>query len=415
MLERVFRDPVLSGLKTSVFNAPLEDLAGILKRQRYSLRTIYDYLRCAGHFAHWLQSRVQSESPITKASVDQFLNQHLRDCQCPVPRWNPCARARLSQFFTILRSYGLASEMPMPVKTPVDRIIEEYAAHLRVAQGATAGTCVRYTFLVREFLESVYASGPVDLSSLRATHIIDFVSCRTKRVRPNRKGLTAALRSFLRFGLMRGLCAADIVDAVPTAPCWKLSRLPKSLTAEQAHRLLDCFNRSTSIGRRNYAITLCLLRLGLRAGEVAGLSLDDVGWQQATVTIRPTKVRRSCVLPLPGEVARAIAVYLRYGRPKISGRQLFVRHLAPMELPITGSAIRQVVRSAFRQAGIDTPSQGSHVLRHTAATLMVQRGATIKEVADVLRHRHIDTTMMYTKVDLATLSLVALPWPEVRR
>jgi integrase len=214
---------------------------------------------------------------------------------------------------------------------------------------------------------------------------------------------------------MKGLCEAGIVDAVPTAPCWKLSRLPKSLTAEQASRLLDCFNRSTAIGRRDYAITLCLLRLGLRAGEVAGLSLDDIDWVHATIQIRSTKVRRASVLPLPGEVGRAVASYLRHVRPRISGRQLFVRHMTPIGVPFTGSAVRAVVRKTFRQAGIDVPSHGTHVLRHTAATLMMQRGATIKEVADVLRHRTIDTTIVYTKVDLPTLSSVALPWPEVQR
>jgi site-specific recombinase XerD len=414
MLERVFRDPVvLSDLKTGRFSKPLDDLIDFLTEQRYSLSSIQEYLAIAGHFAYWEQTNTPTGSALTAMSVDRFLNEHLGRCHCRVPRWTRSEKARLGRFMAILRVHGLVSEVEVQfAATSVDLMIDEYTAYLRDARGATPGTCREYSFLVREFLETVYGTNSVDLPSLTPTRVIDFVSGRTKRIRSNSKGVTSALRSFLRFAEMKGLCEHSIIDAVPTVPRWKLTRLPKSLTIEQANQLLDCFDQSTAVGRRDYAITLCMLRLGLRAGEVAGLALEDIDWPQATVQIQSTKMRRASSLPLPEDLGRAIASYLQYGRPRIKSRRIFVHHIAPLGASFTASAVRAVVGRAFQRAGLQVPSRGSHVLRHTAATLMVQHGASIKEVADVLRHRTIDTTVIYTKVDLPTLSSVALPWPE---
>jgi integrase len=161
-------------------------------------------------------------------------------------------------------------------------------------------------------------------------------------------------------------------------------------------------------------MTLCLAQMGLRAGEVAALSLDDIDWRAGTLQLGRAKERRTSTLPLPACVGRAVVSYLRDGRPRTPRRQVFVRHRAPIGEPITSSAVSAVVRRAFVRARLDVAFRGAHVLRHTAATRMVRAGASLKEVADVLRHRSLDTVMIYTKLDLPALAEVVQPWPEVR-
>jgi len=161
-------------------------------------------------------------------------------------------------------------------------------------------------------------------------------------------------------------------------------------------------------------MALCMSQLGLRSHEVAHLRLDDIDWRAGTIQIGG-KSRRTSVLPLPADVGRAIVAYLRRGRPTTSERFIFIRHFMPAGTAMTAHAIRAAIRKAFARTGYVLPCMGTHVLRHTAATRMVRAGATIKEVADVLRHRCIDTTALYTKVDLPRLAEVAFPWPEVQR
>ncbi len=177
--------------------------------------------------------------------------------------------------------------------------------------------------------------------------------------------------------------------------------------------MLAVFDRDTDIGRRDYAIALCLYQLALRASDVARLRIDDIDWRSGVVQI-VGKSRRACRLPLPAAVGRGVAKYLREGRPKSSSRHVFVRHCVPLGDPIDACAVRSIIRRAFARTGLDVPSRGTHVLRHTAATRMVRAGASLKEVADVLRHRSLDTTAIYTKVDLPRLAAVALPWPKVQ-
>jgi integrase len=186
------------------------------------------------------------------------------------------------------------------------------------------------------------------------------------------------------------------------------------LSDAEVTTFLSSFDRTTPLGRRDYAIAMCLAELGLRALEVARLTLDSVDWRSGTITIAPGKCRRSDRLPLPPAVAAAIADYLRHGRPVASTRALFVHHRPPRGQGVGPATVRGAVRRAYARAGLNASLTGTHVLRHTAATRMLRGGASMKQIADVLRHRSIDTTAIYAKVDLGTLARVALPWPEAR-
>jgi site-specific recombinase XerD len=292
--------------------------------------------------------------------------------------------------------------------------MESYERYLREVRGVTLGTARVYGREVSLFLEWKYDSGPMEVSNLKLSNLFEFVLARSKQCQGHTiKNVTSALRSFLGFLHLQGQVDSELAKAVPTVAHWRLAELPKSLTEAQLDQLLRSFDHEMTTGRRDYAITLCLAQLGLRAGEVANLSLDDIDWRESTITIRTGKARRSTVLPLPMRLGRAIVCYLREGRPPTSIRQVFVSHRRPVVDALSSSAVRMVVRRAFERAGLEVPSRGTHVLRRTAATRLVQSGATLKEVADVLRHRSFDTTVLYTKVDLPSLASVALPWPEV--
>lgn len=294
----------------------------------------------------------------------------------------------------------------------IDALLRAFDTHLHTARGATQATRREYGRYVREFLERTFRALKVDVGKLDSRDLIDFVTERAKRCKPGTAKLVAtALRSFLRFLQMSGVCDARLVAAVPTIPNWKLARLPKTLTTAQLRALLGAFDRSSATGLRDYAIALCLVQLGLRAHEVAQLSLDDINWRAGTLRIAIGKARRESMLPLPMTVARGLVTYLRRGRPVEAGRSVFVRHRVSIGKPLTSSAVCSAIRRAFERAEIAAPSKGTHALRHTAATRMLRGGASLKDLADVLRHRSLDTTAIYTKVDLGRLAMVALPWP----
>jgi site-specific recombinase XerD len=296
------------------------------------------------------------------------------------------------------------------VSESADEVLAAFEAHLRTARGAVPATCRGYTFFVGEFLRTTFGTRPLDFLEMSADHVISFVAGRAARSSPGTAKLAAtALRSFFHYLQMQGLCPEHLIDAIPIVAFWKRSQLPKILNDEQLAAFLRAFDRTTALGRRDYAMALCLAHLGLRAVDVAGLTLDDIDWRHGVVRLGG-KPRRVSLLPLPATVGHALVAYLRGGRPATSHRGVFVRHVAPIR-PLDRGGVRAAIRRAFDRSGVPVPSKGSHVLRHTAATRMLRSGASLKDLADVLRHRSLDTTLIYAKVDLPRLSQVALPWP----
>jgi site-specific recombinase XerD len=257
------------------------------------------------------------------------------------------------------------------------------------------------------------ASGPVDLQQLTGEVLRGFVVDRARCHSPRTaRRSAAAARSFVRFLHLYGVIDGRVAQAVPTVRDTRRATLPKALTPAQLRQLFGAIDPSTPARRRDHAMLLCLASLGLRAKEVAELSLDAIDWRAGMLTIATSKARRAHRLPLPAGVGRAIATYLRSGRPVTAVRQVFVRHFAPIGAPLTSAVVTRAVQRAFHRSGLEVASRGAHTLRHTAATAMVRAGVSLKAVADVLRHRSLDTTALYTKVDLPRLRDVARPWPE---
>ena len=198
--------------------------------------------------------------------------------------------------------------------------------------------------------------------------------------------------------------------AVPKVARWKLATLPKHLPADQVQRVLKACDRETALGRRNYAILLLLARLGLRAGEVIRLRIDDIDWEHGCLMVRG-KAGRMAQLPLPADVARAMARYIRHGRPRCDCRALFIRDYAPRSGLYGANSVAKIVWRALKVAGVNSARAGAHLLRHSLATDMLRRGASLDEIGEILRHRSADTTAIYAKVDLNALRSLALAWP----
>ena len=221
--------------------------------------------------------------------------------------------------------------------------------------------------------------------------------------------MSGALRCYLRFRALAGDDIRGLQDAVPNAAHWRLATLPEVFTEEEIQRLLDSFERVTCSPKRAYAMARCLTDLGLRASEVVGLQLEDLNWREGTICLAAGKLRRASVLPLRAEVGRAIADYLKTERPLTSSRAVFVRHVAPHYRPIGPGVVRRAIRDAYQRCGW-THSR-VHILRHSIASNLLRHGTPLKEIADLLRHRSLDTSMIYTKVDLRRLTAVAMSWP----
>ena len=222
--------------------------------------------------------------------------------------------------------------------------------------------------------------------------------------------MITGLRSFLRYARYRGHIKTDLASVVPPVANWALAGLPKYLPSGAAQRVLAACDQSTVIGKRDHAILLLLARLGLRAGEIVAMRLEDIDWANAELAVRSKKGEGWARLPLPVDVGQAMARYLKV-RPRSPYRNVFVRDYAPHTPFVASRPVSVLVRKAIERAGVRSAHTGAHVFRHTLATEMLRHGASLDEIGRVLRHRHPDTSAIYAKVDIEALRQLALPWP----
>lgn len=415
MIDHFFVRPrVRDRIRSNSLGAWLPAYIAYLDARGHPRGTIRRNVRAVEHFGAWLASEHIDPQDVTQTTVRSFLQEHLPDCRCltPAPTYPRQVRAALGH---LLRLPGGPLQRPRPESppTPVEAFIELYRAHLRTDRGLAESTCSYRLRYARGFLRGRFGDGPVCWATLRPEDLMTFTAAYAARCRPGSAQVAAcSLRSLLRFLQLHGHCTPALVAAVPHIPSWSLDHLPRTMSEDQLRRFLSGFDRTTPTGRRDYAMARCQVDLGLRASEVIALRLEDLDWRRGTLRIAGGKVGRARELPLPQEVGRAIAEYLRRDRPVTTSRHAFVRHTVPAGGAIGPALIRGVIRRAFARVEGCTHLAGTHILRHTAATRLHRRGASLKEVADLLGHRSLDTTAIYTKVDLPALAAVALPWPE---
>lgn len=415
MLDHVARDrqEQARSLGAELYLA-LEGFGESLQKRHYALRTVAMYRRAATHFARWVDRRRKPASRVDQALVSTFLLEHLPVCGCPgrVPRVLFTVRAALNLFLAELRERGVVDPPVSSLTALVSHALDEYDVFLRDTCGLSQATRHYRRRYIGEFLAARFGAGTIDSERLGIRDVEDFLCRRADRwSRESLHVVACSLRSWLRHQQLLGKDMSCQIAGVPRIPRWRLARLPDVLTDAEVATLLEAFDRQTPTGRRDYAIACCLADLGLRACEVALLQLDDADWRRGALRLAGGKARRVDWLPIPPRLGRAIVDYLRHGRPPTTSRALFVRHRGPLGAPIRASVVRQVMQRAAVLASLGDRWRGPHLLRHTTATRLLRRGVTLKGIADVLRHRSLDTTAIYAKVNVDALREVAMPWP----
>jgi site-specific recombinase XerD len=321
------------------------------------------------------------------------------------------AQATLRRFLAMLRQEGVIPAAKTGPSSPAERLVGAFERFLLEERNLAPQSVPHARLFASRFLSYRFGAGPLRLSNLRAPDVTAFVQRQAHRHGPYyAKHLVGATRSFLRYLHYKGLVDADLSIAVPKVARWSLATLPKHLPAAQVLQVLRSCDRTTPLGRRDYSILLLLARLGLRAGEVARLELGDIDWENARVNVCG-KGGKWAQLPLPADVAKAIARYLRQDRPRCACRRVFLREYAPIAGFSRAAAVSQIVKRALAKAGVVSARKGAHLLRHSLATEMLRKGASLDDIGEVLRHQSPDSTAIYAKVDLKSLRTLALPWP----
>ena len=381
-------------------SGPLErwaqEFASGLERLGYTWLTIRPVLWVFAFVSRWLGSRGLRPRDLRAEQVERLRRARRGDGY----------RCSLTKVLQFLRGVGAVSSVrPIVTRTGLDRLLDRYREHLVDARGLSAGVVREYCRRARRFLESRPRDVPI--RRMTAREVRQFLRNETRGWSSGHAAWVAtALRSLLRFLHAQGRIPASLGGAVPAIAGWRGTSLPQTLTPGAVRRLLRGCDRRTLIGRRDHAVMLLLVRLGLRAGEVAHLDLDALDWRQGEVVVHG-KGKRLARLPLPQDVGQALSAYL-VRRPRADSRALFLRSRAPRQ-PMTQTGITHLVALASKRAGLARVSP--HMLRHTLATEMLRRGATLPQIAQVLRHRSVATTALYAKVDRAALRALAQPWP----
>lgn len=381
----------------------------LLLERGYEWTAIHARMRLLAELSAWIAARGVEPRQLTEALVAEFLE--VARVSERGKQW--CSPTSERQLVAYLRDVGLVpAPEPAVVTDPVELLVGEFVEYLVRERGLAAGSMSVYEYkrVARLFLSGRLGPDGGGLDRLTARDVTAFVleECRRRSYRMS-LALVTSLRGLLRFLFLEGLTANDLTGAVPGVARWRAASLPRALPAMHVARMLAACDRTTAVGRRDFAILMMLSRLGLRACEVARLQLSDIDWRAGELIVRGKQDRHER-LPLPVDVGDALVDYLRHGRPVSKDPHLFLTARAPFRLLTGGAgAIGMLVRTACERAGLEPV--GVHRLRHTVATEVLRAGAPLEEVASLLRHRRHATTVIYAKVDWERLRELARPWP----
>ena len=400
----------IQALRNGPAGSLLERFAQVLWEIGYARNTVRIYLRGAEHFIYWTHRHGIPVCKLNEQSLAGF-HRHLSQCHCPhyahKDQLSVVRGARL--FLTYLQDARIIAlpSVDSPVHDPA--LLSAFCQWMHQQRNTCDATLDRYSVYIRGLLRQFGEEpGRVDARRLRV-----FVLERSHHGRTAAKRCATALRMFLRFLIAQGQCTVGLDAAIPTLAHWRLASLPRYLRPEEVERLIASCDRASAVGRRDRAILLLLARLGLRAGDIVHLRLSDIDWKGASVFVSG-KGRRPTRLPLTKEVGQAIVAHLKKGRPRANVDTLFLHSRAPYCAFGSPGTVSHIVDRALRRAGVVRPSRGAaHLLRHSLATSLLRQGASLQDIATILRHRSIATTQIYAKVDIPSLQEIAQPWPEV--
>ena len=411
----MFTETHLSDLKhlDLLVDTPLSSIAityvNALIAQHYARSTIERYVNCLIHFGFWLNTEGIDLQGINRAVIDRYLHDLL--LLSPFAAISKYAikmdRAALRHLLIFLPQQHLVI-----AKNPIEAELERFTDYLLTICGMSPLTCESRCKYVSAFLIHRFSAEPLDISQISGSDIEAFFQNLVLRLQPaSLSAVSTSLRSYFRFCALQGHPITALAAFIPKIASRSHSTLPKTLSDTQVVAFLKAFECTDPVGMRDYAIARCLLDLGLRGREVTYLTLDSLDWRSATLTISTNKSKRVQQLPLPMSTGQAIAQYLSKGRPQTSSRTLFIRHRGPFNEPLSVPAIRNAMNRAFVRCGLRNQFCNTHVLRSTTATRLQNAGASIKEIADLLRHQSLDTAKTYARIDIERLRTVALPWP----
>ncbi len=407
MIDQFFSNPkVLKRLHFGPLGSHIDSFSQILIVQGYKTSTAKQKIRIVSDLSCWLDQQGLSVKDLDETTFNEFLL--TRGRRGSIFKIEP---PTLRQLLKHLRESGVvADSVRVDDHSKRSRIESGFAEYLLQERGLEQITIDRYLPIASRFLSDQFGTGPIVLNDLHPNDIVRFILRYTETLSTKHAQLiVCSLRSFFRFLYQRGETAIDLSPSALTVANWRLSELPKFLEAEQVERLLQNCNQDSLIGQRDYVILLLLARLGLRAGDVVHMTLDDIDWDAGEIIVNG-KSDRQQRLPLPHDVGEALVRYLSHGRPRCPSRRVFIRIKAPHKGFSSSVAICNIVRRALVRAKLNPIFKGSHLLRHSLATKMLRGGASLAEIGEILRHQRLDTTQIYAKVDLAALSALAQPW-----
>lgn len=411
MISRYFDAPcAMVRARSSCVGPHIDGFAATLAEAGYSPYTIRGYIRAAVHVARWADRRGIEIASWEDDIIPRF-RRHLSQCRCITRNKGVFGDAipGVTRLFAYLRAqHVIADARPVEPPPTCAAILEGFSAWMLHHRGVTPSTMKRYKLALRSFLTDL-GEDPTKYSVERIRSFV--IQQLASLGRGDTRSVVSAIRAFLRFLVAERRVPPGIEHCVPTVPQWRLSSLPRYLEALDVERLVQSCDLSTGHGLRDHAILLLLSRLGLRAGDIVGMTLLDIDWRCGTLRVRG-KGRREALLPLPQDVGEALLAYLERGRPKSTSERIFLTVYAPTRPFASSATVSDIVRFALGRAGIrNPPSRGAHLLRHSAATAMLRAGGSLDTIATVLRHQSSETTAYYAKVDVAMLEQIAQPWP----
>lgn len=391
--------------KTGPLGPYLDGFARRLWECGYSPGVGQNYIRCVGHLSRWLEQHGCKASQLDDHKLCDY-QQSLKHHKDTV-----VSNAPYLLFLSYLRETGVIKQPRPQTVRRVDRVVNEYVEYLRRDRGLAESTLPHRRLFPQRFLEERFGNRPIRLSQLKCQDFLRYIENHASEYSPLYCGtMVAVLKDFCRFLLLHGHVNQDIAASFPQMPRWKAARLPSRLEPPEVERFLKSCDRKTPKGMRDYAILLLLVRLGLRAGEVLNLTLDDIDWGTGQITICGKGAKRNR-LPLPQAVGNALVQYLQHARPLCSSRHVFIRMRAPYTGIQCASAIRKIVEKVLKRADLHPSHKGPHLLRHTFATNLLRRGASLAEVGRVLGHEGPDSTVVYAQLDQNELETVVQSWP----
>lgn len=411
-MSQYFKSPArVQALHNGPSGSLVEGFAQILWDAGYAKITARRHIRAAEHFIYWAKKEAVPSSDWNVQLLSRF-DDHMSRCKCLGFRHQRSDLLRGARLFVgYVCGSGIDVARDSAIVSPAPALLSGFYAWMHQQRGTANSTLYNYSLSLRDLLKKVGD----DPRELNASNLRQFVLERSQKCGwAAAKKCTTALRMFLRFLIAEGKCSVGLDAAIPVVAHWRLSSLPRYLQAEEVERVIASCDPASATGKRDRAILLLLARMALRAGDVYKLRLEDINWKEASISVAG-KSRRETHLPLTQEVGQAVVDYLQHGRPQSDSDAVFVRSRAPFRAFASHSTVSVIVEQAMRRAGVKCPSRGAaHVLRHSAASSMLRHGASLQDIAAVLRHRSIETTQIYAKVDVNALRNIAQPWPMVQ-